>query len=202
MTPASSQALAFATEGDAGNTDKNVREIFAVERLRRRGRLEDSVSTARELGAIANAMRDDRARRNINPRIEDSTSRGNCVRQDKIGRNFVADCGIEDDRRRVAIGFAREQLALDAFRPLGRALAVERVAARDHDRAKIFLFVRHSRCHGGSGFNCSNGPRGLRARPSLSLSFSIRLTAGLYPRYALSRKPSMRLKKVARASSL
>ena len=82
MTPASSQALAFATEGDAGNTDKNVREIFAVERLRRRGRLEDSVSTARELRAIANAMRDDRAGCDINPRIEDGASRGNRVGQD------------------------------------------------------------------------------------------------------------------------
>jgi len=82
MTPASSQALAFATEGDAGHTDKNVREIFAVESLRQCGRLEDSVSTARELGAIANAVRDDRAGRCINPRIEDSAARGNRVGQD------------------------------------------------------------------------------------------------------------------------
>ena len=73
MTPASSQALAFATEGDAGHTDKNVREIFAVESLRRLRRLEDSVRTARELGAIPDASRDDHAR--LDARIEDGASR-------------------------------------------------------------------------------------------------------------------------------
>jgi len=34
MTPASTQALSFESEGDAGHADKNVREIFAVENFR------------------------------------------------------------------------------------------------------------------------------------------------------------------------
>ena len=57
MTPATAQPLSFESEGDAGNTDENFRRTFAVENLRRRGRLEDSIRTARKLGAIANAPR-------------------------------------------------------------------------------------------------------------------------------------------------
>src|SRR5271163_1418070 len=202
MTPASTQALAFESEGNPGNRNENVRESFAIESLRRCGRLEDSVRTGSELGTIANPSRDDHASRGIDPRIECGASRHDCVSEKNLGRDFVADCRVEDDRRRVAIALAHEHSALDVFRPSHRMLCGNRVAARDHDRAKIFLFVRHSRRHGGSGFNYSIAPRIPCARRSLSLSFSIRLTAGLCPRYVLSRKPSMRSKKVARASSL
>jgi len=70
MTPATAQPLSFESEGNAGYTHENFRETFAIERLRRRGRLEDSKRTAGELGAIANASRN-YLLRSINPRIED-----------------------------------------------------------------------------------------------------------------------------------
>ena len=74
MTPATAQPLSFESEGNAGYTHENIREIFAVENVRRRGRLEDSIRTAGKLGAIANASRDYRAVYSINPRIEDGAS--------------------------------------------------------------------------------------------------------------------------------
>jgi len=93
MTPATAQSLPFESEGNAGNTDENFRETFAVESFRRRGRLEDSIRAAGELGAIANPSRDDSAIRSFAPpsmagtaarptRIEDGASRIQCVSQD------------------------------------------------------------------------------------------------------------------------
>jgi len=201
MTPATTQSLTFGSEGNAGNTDENFRETFVslIESLRRRGRLEDSKCAGRELGAIANPSGNDHARRAIDAWIEDRAPRRQRVGEDTISRNFVAMSFVKDDCGGVAVELARDHLPLDDFRPCRRALAVERFAARDHDRAKIFLFVRHSRCHGGSGFSCSMAPlRCRRARVSLSLSLSNRLTAGLYPRYVLSRKPRLRLKNISR----
>ena len=75
MTPATAQPLSFESEGNAGYTHENFREIFAVENVRRRGRLEDSIRTADELGAIAYPSRDDLALRIIDPGIEDCASR-------------------------------------------------------------------------------------------------------------------------------
>src|SRR5271154_6508986 len=199
MTPATTQSLSFGSEGNAGNTDENFRENFAVENFRRRGRREDSKCAGSELGEIANPAGNDHARRSVEARVEYSAARSLRVGEDAISGNFVAVSFIEDDCGRVAVELARDHIPLDDFRPCRRALAVERFAARDHDRAKIFLFVRHSRCHGGSGFSCSMAPlRCRRARVSLSLSFSIRLTAGLCPRYVLSRKPRLRLKNISR----
>ena len=199
MTPATTQSLTFESEGNAGNTDENFRENFAVENFRRRGWLEDSVSAGRELGVIANPSGNDHARLAIDARIECRAARRLRVGEDTISRNFVAVSFIEDDGGDIAVELARDHIPLDNSRPCCRALALERFAARDHNRAKIFLFVRHSRCHGGSGFSCSMAPlRCRRARVSLSLSFSIRLTAGLYPRYVLSRKPRLRLKNISR----
>jgi len=74
MTPATAQPLSFESEGNAGYTHENFRETFAVENFRRRGRLEDSICTADELGAIVNASRNDHTLYRINPRIEDSAS--------------------------------------------------------------------------------------------------------------------------------
>ena len=54
MTPATTQSLTFRSEGNAGNTDENFRETFAVENFRRSGRLEDSKRAGRELDVIAN----------------------------------------------------------------------------------------------------------------------------------------------------
>ena len=199
MTPATTQSLSFGSEGNAGNTDENFRENFAVDNLRRRGRLEDSIRAGSKLGEIANPSGNDHAGRAIDAWIEYRAARRLCVGEDAISRDFVAVSFVKDDCGRVAIELARDHIPLEDFRPCRRALAVERFAARDHDRAKIFLFVRHSRCHGGSGFSCSMAPlRCRRARVSLSLSFSIRLTAGLCPRYVLSRKPRLRLKNISR----
>ncbi len=103
MTPATAEALAFNSEGDAGNTNENFRELFAVEQLRRRGRLEDSICTADEFGVIADASREDRARRSVNARIEDGAARLHCVSQDAAGRDFVADGCVGDDRRCAAV---------------------------------------------------------------------------------------------------
>jgi len=82
MTPATTQSLTFESEGNAGNTHENFRETFAVESLRRFGRLEDSVRTARELGAIVNASRDYRA--SMDPRIENCASRSQRLGQDEV----------------------------------------------------------------------------------------------------------------------
>src|SRR5208283_56346 len=199
MTPATTQPLTFGSEGNAGNTDENFRETFAVENFRRHGRLKDSECAGSELGVIANPAGNDHAARAVDAWIEDRAARRLCVGEDAISLNFVAMSFVKDDCGSVAVELARDNLPLDDFRPCRRALALKRFAARDHDRAKIFLFVRHSRCHGGSGFSCSMAPlRCRRVRVSLSLSFSIRLTAGLYPRYVLSRKPRLRLKNISR----
>ncbi len=199
MTPATTQSLTFEPEGNAGNTDENFREIFAIESLRQRGWLKDSMRARCELGVIANPAGNEHAGRGIDARIEHGAARRLRVGEDMISRNFVTVSFVKDDGGDVAVELARDHIPLDDFRPCRRALAVERFAARDHDRAKIFLFVRHSRCHGGSGFSCSMAPRRCRrARVSLPLSFSIRLTAGLYPRYVLSRKPRLRLKNISR----
>jgi len=135
MTPATAQSAAFESEGDAGNTYENFRELFAIERLGRLGRLEDSIRTAGEFGSIANPARDDRARCRVNPRIEDGAAGSQRVGQDAAGRDFVAVSLVEDDRGRGAVELARDQLPLDDFRPCSGALAGERIAARDHDRA-------------------------------------------------------------------
>jgi len=82
MTPATTQSLTFESEGNAGNTHENFRETFAVENFRRGRRLEDSVSTARELGAIVKASRDYRAR--MDPRIEKCASRSQRIGQDEV----------------------------------------------------------------------------------------------------------------------
>ncbi len=135
MTPATTQSLSFDTEGNAGNTDQNFRETFAVERLGRRGRLQDSIRAARKLGTIANPSRDDSARHRIDARVENGAARRQRVSQYAIGRDFVAVSFVEDDCGCVAVELARDHLTLDAFRPCRRALAGERIAARDHDRA-------------------------------------------------------------------
>ncbi len=135
MTPATAQSLSFESEGDAGNTYEKFRELFAVERLGRHGRLEDSVRAAGELGSIANSSRDDRARGRVNARIEDGATGGQRVGQDAVGRDFVTVSFVEDDRGCGAVELARDQLPLDDFRPCRGALAGERIATRDHDRS-------------------------------------------------------------------
>ena len=135
MTPATAQSAAFESEGDARNAYENFRELFAIERLGRLGRLEDSIRTAGKFGSIANPARDDLARRRVNPRIEDGAAGSQRVGQDAAGRDFVAASLVEDDRGRGAVELARDQLPLDDFRPCSGALAGERIAARDHDRA-------------------------------------------------------------------
>ena len=84
MTPATAQPLSFESEGNAGYTDENFRETFAVENFRGRGRLEDSVRTAGELGAIVNASRDYLVIPSIDPRIEDGAVRCQRVSQDEV----------------------------------------------------------------------------------------------------------------------
>ncbi len=135
MTPATAQSIAFESEGDAGNTDENFREPYAVQGLGRLGRLEDSVRAAGEFGSIANPSRDDRARRRVNARIEDGATSGQRVGQDAVGRDFVTVSFVEDDRGCGAVELTRDQLPLDDLRACGRALAGERIAACGHDRA-------------------------------------------------------------------
>lgn len=135
MTPATAQSAAFESEGDAGNTYENFRELFAIERLGRLRRLEDSIGTAGEFGSIANPSRDNRARRRVNARIKHGAASGQRVGQDAAGRDFVTDGGVEDDRGCGAVELARDQLPIDDFRPCSGALGAERIAARDHDRA-------------------------------------------------------------------
>ena len=134
MTLAPAQSLSFESEGNAGNAHENFPEFFAVESLRRFGRLEDSVSTAHEFGPIANPSRDYRVIRNFESmagtaarptRVEDSAARLERVRHEAVGRDFVAGCGVEDDCGRVAVELAREQLTLDNFRHCRRALTGE-----------------------------------------------------------------------------
>ena len=135
MTPATAQSAAFESEGDAGNAYENFRELFAIERLGRLGRLEDSIRTAGEFGSIANPSRDDRARRRVNARIEDGAASGQRIEQDAVGRDFVTVSLVENDRGCGAVEPARDHLPLDDFRPCSGALAGERIAARVHDRA-------------------------------------------------------------------
>ena len=113
VTPATTQALAFATKGDTGNTDENFCKTFRLERRRRRRRLEDSVSAARELARIADASGDEHVGGGLDARVEDGASRAHRVGEDSVGRDFVAMSVVEHDGGRVAIGGAREQIALD-----------------------------------------------------------------------------------------
>ena len=84
VTPATAQSLPFESEGNSGNTHENFRETFAVENFRRRGRLEDSICSAHELGAIANTSRSYRAICGIDARIEDGAVRRERVGQDEV----------------------------------------------------------------------------------------------------------------------
>src|SRR5271154_4775036 len=90
VTPATTQSLTFESEGNAGNTDENFCEIFAVQNFRRRGRLEDSISTGLELRVIANPSGNDHARLAIDARIKYGAARRLRVGKDPISRNFVA----------------------------------------------------------------------------------------------------------------
>ena len=83
MTPATAQPLSFESEGNAGYTHEDFRETFAVENFRRRGRLEDSICTADELVAIADASRYYLVI--PSPRIEDGASR-----RERVGQYAVS----------------------------------------------------------------------------------------------------------------
>ena len=71
MAPAPAKALAFESEGNAGNAYDDLSELRTIQLVRRLRRLEDSEGAAMKLGAIANPSRNDSARRHVDPRIED-----------------------------------------------------------------------------------------------------------------------------------
>jgi len=75
MAPATAQPLSFESEGNAGNTHENLREIFEIESCRRLRRLENSIRSARKLGTILDSSDDDHAGRGVDARIEDGASR-------------------------------------------------------------------------------------------------------------------------------
>lgn len=75
MAPATAKALTFESEGHAGNTYDDLFELGTIERVRRLRRLEDVVGAAAELGAVADASGNDRARRHVDLRIEDRAAR-------------------------------------------------------------------------------------------------------------------------------
>ncbi len=61
VAPATTKALTFESEGNAGNTYDDLLKVRWIERVRRVGRLEDSKGPAMKLGAIANPSCDDTA---------------------------------------------------------------------------------------------------------------------------------------------
>src|SRR5580658_8314440 len=122
MTPATTQSLSFESEGNARNTDENFRENFVIKSLRRRGRLEYSIRSGRELGVIASPPGNDHARLAIDARIEYRAARRQRIGEDTISRNFVAMSFVKDDGGGVAVELARDHLPLDDFRPCRRAL--------------------------------------------------------------------------------
>jgi len=113
MTPATTQALPFESEGNPGDTDQNFRELLTIERFGRFGRREDSVGAAAKLGAIANPAGNDRARGRIDAWKKDGALRRKRAGQKKVRRNFVAKRRVENYRSCIAIEFAGEDLALD-----------------------------------------------------------------------------------------
>src|SRR5579862_9658761 len=120
MTPATAESLPFDSEGNAGNTDENFRESFAIERIRRCRRLENPVRAGDELGAIANPASYHLAGRSRQGWIEDSAARRQRVGEDTVRGNFVANSGVEDGSGGVAVEIARDHLPLDDFRPCRR----------------------------------------------------------------------------------
>ena len=73
VAPATAKALAFDSEGHAGNTYNDMSKALRFEHFGRGRRLENSVRAAMKLGAIANAAGNDRTRRSVSfdLRIED-----------------------------------------------------------------------------------------------------------------------------------
>jgi hypothetical protein len=144
MAPAPAKALTFDTEGDAGNAYQDFRELFDFERVSRRGRLEDSVCAALHLEMVADAARRDRARLvTVDSRKEDCATGRKRVAEDQGGCDFIADCGVQNDRGARTISVARQKISLDEMRRGGGPIGRECVAAIGQDCAQIFLFVRH-----------------------------------------------------------
>ena len=70
VAPATAKALTFESEGHAGNAYDDGSELGTIELFCGVRRLKNSESAAIKLGTIANASRNDRARRHIDTRIE------------------------------------------------------------------------------------------------------------------------------------
>ena len=94
MAPATAKALAFESEGNAGNTYDDLFELRTIKLIRRVGWLEDVVRAAMKLRAIANPSRDDSARRHVDSRIENRTACAQRIGTDYVGGNFVALGGV------------------------------------------------------------------------------------------------------------
>ena len=92
VAPATAKALTLDSEGHAGNAYDDVSELGTIELFCGLGWLEDPERAAMKLSAVANASRDDSARRHVrlDPRIEDRTAGVQRIGQDNVGGNFVA----------------------------------------------------------------------------------------------------------------
>ena len=94
VAPATAKALTFESEGNARNAYNDLLKLRCIDRIRGLRRLEDSEGATLELGAVANASRDDSARAQVNARIEDRASRAQRIGQDNVGGNFFALGGV------------------------------------------------------------------------------------------------------------
>jgi len=74
VAPATTEAIAFESEGDAGNAYDDLSEARRLERVSRGRRLENSVCAGVKLGAIANPPGSHRAQGGIDLRIEDGAA--------------------------------------------------------------------------------------------------------------------------------
>jgi len=90
VAPATAKALTLDSEGHAGNAYDDGSELGTIELFCGLGWLEDPERAAMELGAIANASRKDRARAQVDARIEDRAAGAQRFGENNVGGNFVA----------------------------------------------------------------------------------------------------------------
>src|SRR5579862_2199652 len=141
MTPAPPNPFARPSERNSRRHDYARRQGCGIDGGS--SRLEDSICARTKLRAAFHFAYREGVRCANDPRIEDRPSRGERSLEDGIGRDFVTEWGIKNERARVAIPGGIEKCRLNP-RGEGRGeFRSHRSARFREDRAKIFFLVRH-----------------------------------------------------------
>ncbi len=113
MAPAPSEAPAFATKGDARNTDHNIVELEHIGSVEIGSRFEDSEGASRELIARIDANRAKRVGRRLEARKVNGAARDERVLKNQVRRNLVARRRVDHQATRAAVERGLDDVMLD-----------------------------------------------------------------------------------------